>query len=112
MSKMVEIDQLLHRAHLFITEGQEEEALATLSKISSEHPQDKLEIAYLNAWCYTLRGRWDEAAQFLLFTENPVVDYAEIQSAAQTERRRRAYYLLLLGNIAVNLGRYEEATRH
>src|SRR5215472_10870220 len=110
------VNQLLHRAHLFITEGQEEEALATLDQIQPEDATQKCEVAYLRAWCYTLNGRWDEAAQFLLDPEM-VPDIAnentsDIQAFGQTERRRRASYLLLLGKIAVNLSRYEEATRH
>lgn len=53
-----------------------------------------------------MRGQWDEAAQFL--SENPL----NIKSLGQTERHRRPHYLLLLGNIALNLGRYDEAVRH
>jgi tetratricopeptide (TPR) repeat protein len=115
MSEIV-VNQLLHRAHLFITEGQEEEALATLDQIQTEEADQKYEVAYLRAWSYTLTGRWDEAAQFLL---NPAITpestnghLSDIQAFGQTERRRRAFYLLLLGKIATKLARYEEATRH
>lgn len=112
MPETAAINQLLHRAHLFITEGQEEEALATLERIQTEDVSQKREVAYLRAWCYTLCRRWDEAAQFLLDPDITQENSSDIQAFGQTERRRRASYLLLLGNIAANLGRYEEATRH
>jgi len=112
MSETNEVKRLLHRAYLFITEQQETEALATLDQVSTDKKEEKLEVAYLRAWCYTLREHWDEAAQFLLDPEIHEEEISDIQSIGQTERRRRAYYLLLLGNIATNLGRYEEATRH
>ncbi len=112
MSETATVDQLLHRAHLFITEGQIEEALATLGQIQPEDISQKREVAYLQAWCCTIDRRWDEAAQFLLDPDVTPQSEGDIQAFGQTERRRRASYLLLLGNIASNLGRYEEATRH
>lgn len=112
MSENITVDQLFHRAHLFITEGQGEEALAVLDTIQVEDPSQKREMAYLRAWCYTLGEHWDQAAQFLLSADMSEEPTSDIQSLGQTERRRRASYLLLLGNVAINLGRYEEATRH
>ncbi len=112
MSESITVEQLFHRAHLFITEGQREEALAVLDKIQVEDPAQRRELAYLRAWCSTLGDHWDEAAQFLLSADVNEEPVSDIQALGHTERRRRAHYLLLLGNIAVNLGRYEEATRH
>jgi tetratricopeptide (TPR) repeat protein len=112
MSENITPSQLLHRARLVITEGQEEEALAALAKVQPEDEPQKYELAYLRAWCHTLRGRWDEAAHILLASGATGDKIDDIQSLGQTERRRRAYDLLLLGDIASNLGRYEEATRH
>ncbi len=112
MSETTTIELLLNRAHLFITEGQEEEALETLAKIQADDPTQQREIAYLRAWCCTLHQNWDEAAQFLFPSDSPEEKAATIQSIGQTERRRRAQYLLLLGDIAVNIERYEEATGH
>lgn len=112
MSENITVDQLFHRAHLFITEGQGEEAQAVLDTIQVEDPSQRRELAYLRAWCYTLGEHWDEAAQFLLSADVNDEPASDIQSLGQTERRRRASYLLLLGNIAINLGHYEEATRH
>lgn len=112
MSETSATKHLLHRAYLYITEQQEKEALATLDQISINNKEEQVEVAYLRAWCYTLEEHWDEAAQFLLDPEISGENITDIQSIGQTERRRRAYYLLLLGNIASNLGRFEEATRH
>lgn len=112
MSEVATVDQLLRRAHFFLTEGQEEEALTTLKKVQAENLEQEREVAYLYACCSTSRGRWDEAAQFLLSADITAENIDTIKSSSQTERRRRAYYLLLLGNIAINLGRYEEALSH
>ena len=108
----ITLEQLFQRAYFFITEGRIENALATLEGISAERPEQKREIAYLRAWCHMLRERWDIAAQFILSAE--VIDdpISDISTLGQTERRRRSYYILVLGNVAANLGRYEEAARH
>ena len=112
MSETVPVEQLLHRAHLFIAEGQEAEALSTLEKVKNADEKQKREIVYLRAWSLTLHGQWDEAAKHLLNLEISGERVDDIQTLGQTERRRRAYYLLLLGNIAHNLGLFEEAIRH
>lgn len=112
MSKAVNVDLLFRRIHLFIAEGQQEEALATLVQIQPEGVRQKREVSYLQAWCATLRGQWDEAAQFLRSSDLAEHEIETIQSLGQTERRRRAHYLLLLGSLAINLECYEEATGH
>jgi tetratricopeptide (TPR) repeat protein len=110
MSEIVSVDLLLHRIHLFMTEGREEEALAILEKISTSEPRQQREVAYLRAWCAAWQECWDEVAPFLLTAE--IAGKDDLQSPGQTERRRRAHYFLLLGKIASDLGYYEEATRH
>lgn len=111
MSESVIGDQF-YRAQLFITEGQVENALAVLDQVQPENLEQKREVAYLRAWGCTVRDHWDEAAQFLLAADISDELVTDIQSLGQTERRRRAHYLLLMGNIAVNIGRLEEAIRH
>lgn len=111
MSQKTEITQLLRRAHLFITEGQEKEALATLDKIQTDNPDYLREIAYLRAWCCTFHTSWDEAAGYLAPYYSQV-SADNLQDMGQTERRRRAFYLLMLGNAAADLSRFEEATHH
>lgn len=101
-----------HRAHLFIGEGQIDEALAVLEQIQPASQQEKQEIAYLRAWCYAELNRWEEAAQFLLAAGAAEEALHDIQAQRQTERRRRAYYQLIMGNVATNMGHYEEGMRH
>ena len=106
------ITNQFYRAHLFIGEGQIDEALAVLEQIQPASPEEKQETAYLRAWCYTERNAWDEAAQFLLDAGVSGESISDIQAQGQTERRRRVHYLLLMGDIAVRMGRFEEGMRH
>jgi tetratricopeptide (TPR) repeat protein len=112
MSQTDSTDVLLERAYNLITEGLSAEARATLEHLQPETPQQKLEAAYLQAWSHTLDSHWDAAAKFLLDPEITQEQVGDMQSLGQTERRRRAWYLLLLGDIALNLGRYEEGKEH
>jgi tetratricopeptide (TPR) repeat protein len=105
-------EKQFQRVHLFIGEGQIDEALAALEQIQPTDLKEKQEIAYLRAWCYTERNCWDEAAQFLLDAGISEESMSDIQAQGQTERRRRAYYQLMMGNIAANLGHHEEGMRH
>ncbi|HEY0757174.1 MAG TPA: tetratricopeptide repeat protein [Ktedonobacteraceae bacterium] len=105
-------DKQFHRIHLFIGEGRVDEALAALEQIQSANEREKQEVAYLRAWCYAERGSWSEAAQFLSNTGVSEEAVNDIQALGQTERRRRAYYQLLMGDIASNLGHHEEGMRH
>lgn len=112
MTENTTVEQLFQRAYFFITEGNIENALAVLDSIQAESVEQKREEAYLRAWCHMLRGHWDEAARFILSAEVSGEAISDILSLGQTERRRRSYYILVLGDVAVNLWRYEEAMRH
>src|SRR5258708_21881416 len=116
MSETVNIDQLLRRAHHLITEGREEDAFGILEKLQPETSAQTFELTYLRAWYFTLHGLWDDAAQLLLasdFVKEFVEEKFEtIQDLGQTERRRKAHYLLMMGKIAINLGLYDEAISH
>ncbi len=105
-------DKQFHRIHLFIGEGQVEDALTALEQIQPADEKERQEVAYLRAWCYTEQGRWDEAAHMLPEAGASEEAVNDIQALGQTERRRRAYYQLLMGNIAVNRGHHEEGMRH
>jgi tetratricopeptide (TPR) repeat protein len=105
-------EQLFQRAYLLIAEGQIENALAALDGIQAEDLEQKREVAYLHAWCSMLRDRWDEAAHYILPQEISGETIADVQELGRTERRRRPYYLLVLGDVAANLWRYEEAIGH
>lgn len=106
------MEQLFERAYFFITEGRKENALALLDSIQSENEGQKRELAYLRAWCYVLDGLWDQAGQVLFSPGVSNETITDIRTLGQTERRRKAYYILVMGDVAVNLARYEEATRH
>lgn len=105
-------EKQFQRIHLFIGEGQINEALAALEQIQPANLKEQQEVAYLRAWCYAERNCWDEAARFLLDAGISEESMSDIQVQGQTERRRRAYYQLLMGNIAANLGHHEEGMRH
>jgi tetratricopeptide (TPR) repeat protein len=105
-------DNQFRRIHLLIGEGQIDEAQAALELIQPESQRERYEVAYLRAWCSAESNNWDEAARCLLVAGTDEAEVAEIQGQAQTERRRRAYYQVLLGNVAARLGHYEEGMRH
>jgi tetratricopeptide (TPR) repeat protein len=111
MSQSPEIELLVRRARLYIQEGQPEEALAALETIKTDDPEQEQEVAYLCAWCYNQQGRWVEAVRYLSsYTPNTIED--NWNDADHNERERRAFYLLWLGNAAVNLSHYGDASRH
>jgi tetratricopeptide (TPR) repeat protein len=112
MLEPVTVERLFQRAYLLIAEGQLENALAALDHIQAESLEQKREIAYLRAWCSMLHNNWDEAAQYILPQEISGETIADVQELGRTERRRRPYYLLVLGDVAANLWRYEEAIQH
>ncbi len=101
-----------HRVHLFIGEGQVDEALAALEQIQPANQKELHEIAYLRAWCYSERNNWEEAARLLPDAGASEEVLSDIEALGQTERRRRAHYQLLMGHVAVQIGHYEEAMRH
>jgi tetratricopeptide (TPR) repeat protein len=111
MSQTQDAELLLLRARLNIQEGRPQEALAVLETIQTEDPEQKREIAYLCAWCYSQQSCWVEAVQHLSsYTPNNIED--NWNDADHNERERRAFYLLWLGNAAVNLSHYADASRH
>lgn len=101
-----------HRIHLFIGEGQIDEAQAALEQIQSENQEETHEAAYLRAWCCAESNNWDEAARSLIAAGVSEQAVSDIQAQGQTQRRRRAYYQVLLGNVAARLGHSEEGMRH
>lgn len=112
MSENTSIEQLFERAYLFITEGRKENALALLDGIQPENEEQRREEAYLRAWCHVLDGHWDQAGQILFSPGVSKETITDIRSLGQTERRRKAFYILVMGDVAVNLAHFEQATRH
>jgi len=112
MSDPITAERLFQRAYLLIAEGQIENALAALDDIQAESLEQTREVAYLRAWCAMLRNHWDEAANYILPQEISGETIADLQELGRTERRRRPYYLLVLGDVATNLWHYEQAIQH
>jgi tetratricopeptide (TPR) repeat protein len=112
MDVQSDTELLTLRARLLMEEGQNELALTTLEEIQTDDPEQERQIAYLSAWCHTRLGHWTEALRLLapLYTPGSIED--NWNDANHNERERRAFYLLCLGNAAVNLNRYEEASQH
>jgi tetratricopeptide (TPR) repeat protein len=108
----VTAERLFQRAYLLLAEGQLEHALTALDTIQAESLEQKREVAYLRAWGAMLQEHWDEAAQYILPQEISGETIADLLELGRTERRRRPYYLLVLGDVAANLWRYEEAIQH
>src|SRR6266849_913895 len=112
MPQSPEIERTLHRIRLLTEEGQEDDVLAELDAIQTDDPQMQQKITYTRAWFYTQKRQWKQAFQYL----SPLYDPRSIEDnwddTTHTERERRAFYLLWLGNVAVNLSRYEDASRH
>lgn len=112
MQGQSDIEVLILRARLKMEEGQYDQALTTLEGIQTEDLEQQHQIAYLSAWCHTRLAHWAEALRLLspLYTPGSIED--NWNDANHNERERRAFYLLCLGNAAVNLNRFEEASQH
>jgi len=112
MNGQPDSELLILRARLLMEEGQNDLALAALEAIQTSDQEQQHQIAYLSAWCHTRLEHWTEALRLLspLYTPGSIED--NWNDANHNERERRAFYLLCLGNAAVNLNRFEEASQH
>ncbi|MDQ2907483.1 MAG: tetratricopeptide repeat protein [Chloroflexota bacterium] len=111
-----EIETVLYRAQLLLEEGQLEAALAILETARPSEERHQQERDYLLGWCYTQQQRWHEATHILLSLckqENTSGSDTEIkQSGKHSRREQLARSFLRLGDAAVNLSRYSDASRH
>ncbi|HKV56650.1 MAG TPA: tetratricopeptide repeat protein [Ktedonobacteraceae bacterium] len=112
MPQLTEIERTLRRIRLLTEEGLDEDVLEQLDALHTEDAQMQKEITYTRAWYYTQKRRWSEAFEQLAPLYDPRSIQDDWEDASHTERERRAFYLVWLGQIAVNLGRYEDASRH
>ena len=112
MSEPKDFEQTLRRIRHMLGEGQEEMVLEELDALKSDDPQQQQEITYTRAEYYTRKEQWEKAVQYLepLYNTRAIED--DWNDADHTERERRAYYLLWLGNAAVNVSRYDDAAQH
>jgi tetratricopeptide (TPR) repeat protein len=81
-----------------------------LEPLYSDGQEEQQERAYLLGWGYTLSRRWDDAVRVL--TSLPSFVEGEGDQENRIDRERRALCTLYLGNAAVQLARYEDASRH
>ena len=107
MSEPSEFQRKLHRIRLLLGEGQQEIALTELDAIQTNDPQEQQEINYTRAEYYTQIEQWDKAVQYLEPLYSSRANEENWNAADHTERERRAYYLLWLGNAAANVSRYQ-----
>src|SRR6266487_4536741 len=109
MTSRTNPQMLLYRARLFLEEGRSDEALSALESIHTEDEKQQQDVAYLLGWCYIQRKQWKEAVQVL----TPLAQIKpEGEADTLLERERLALYLLHLGEAAINLSHYEDASQH
>jgi tetratricopeptide (TPR) repeat protein len=108
MAENDEVLRTLKRAQLRLEEGQHDLALAELEAIEPENEEQRHEKQYLLGWYCVQRRRWSDAERYLLPLYQSRIEHGE---QAQ-DRARKAIYLQWLGDVAVNLNRYEDASRH
>lgn len=108
MSEHTDVQRALKRARLRLEEGQHDLALVTLESIEPENEEEQQEKNYLLGWYSIQRRHWSDAEHYLL----PLY-HSKLERGEQAlDRARMAIYLQWLGDVAVNLNRYEDAARH
>ncbi|HEU5382677.1 MAG TPA: tetratricopeptide repeat protein, partial [Ktedonobacteraceae bacterium] len=70
------------------------------------------EEAYWRAWSHAQDGQWDQAGQVLFSPEVSGETFPDLRVLGRTERRRKIYYTLAMGDVAVRLAHYEQAMFH
>ncbi len=102
----------LNRARLLLEEGRGEAARMVLEAVKIDSDAQQRDMTYLLGWYYIINRQWEEAAQAL--SPLMIPDATDIEDVQPTllERERFAVHLLRLGQIAVNLAHYEDASRH
>jgi tetratricopeptide (TPR) repeat protein len=106
-----EIERALRRVRLLTEEGQEENVLEQLDALLIENPHMRHEINFTRAWYHTQKKEWKEAFEHLSSLYDPQAIQDDWDDTTHTERERRAFYLVWLGTIAVNLSQYDDASR-
>ena len=98
-----------NRARLLLEDGKSEDARVVIDAIQTETDAQQRDVTYLLGWYYISSRQWDDAVQTLspLLPNTP-----EVAQETLLERERLAIYLLRLGQTAVNLAHYEDASQH
>lgn len=103
----------LRTVHHLLAQGKGEEARLLLAQISARSPAQRKEFPYLQAWDAALQEQWESVAQQV--RDMPVLLQDVERESLLTHgslRRRRPFCLLLLGEMARELGYPEEAIEH
>ncbi len=107
------IQTSLNRARLLLEAGKNEDARVVLEAIQVDTEEQQRDVTYLWGWYYILNKQWHDASQILLPLLNPIhAENQDIQQETLLERERFVIYLLRLGQTAVGLAHYEDASRH
>ncbi len=103
----------LNRARLLLEEGRSEAARTVLEAIQTGTDAQQRDVIYLLGWYYIISSQWENAAQALSSLVTHIASKGEeAQQETLLERERLAIHLLRLGQTAVNLAHYEDASRH
>ncbi len=112
MHKKSNVERSIYRIQLWMEEGQYDLALTALQHLKTHNIDQTRLILYISAWCQTLLEQWTEA-QSLLNSIYPLCNFeANWNSTKHNERERRAFCLMCLGNAALELNRFKEASQH
>ncbi len=105
---------LLNYARLLLEEGSSEAALTVLEAIHADTVKQQHDVSYLLGWYYILSKQWREAAHMLssVFPNERDEDEENTEQETLLERERSAIYLLRLGQTAISLAHYEDASQH
>lgn len=103
----------LNRARLLLEEGRSEDARTVLEAIQTDTDEQQHDVTYLLGWYYIISRQWENATQTLSSLVTHITSEDEdAQQETLLERARLAIHLLRLGQTAVNLAHYEDASRH
>ena len=112
MHKKSSVERSIYRVQLWMEEGQYDLALTALQNLKTRNIDQTRLIIYISAWCHTLLEEWTEAQCLLNSLYPPSSIEANWHSTKHNERERRAFCLMCLGNTALVLNRFEEASQH
>jgi len=112
MHKKSSVERSIYRIQLWMEEGQYDLALTALQHLKTRNIDQTRLIIYISAWCHTLLEQWTEAQCLLNSLYPPSSIEANWNSTKHNERERRAFCLMCLGNTALVLNRFEEASQH
>jgi tetratricopeptide (TPR) repeat protein len=112
MHKKSSVERSIYRIQLWMEEGQYDLALTALQRLKTHTIDQTRLIIYISAWCHTLLEQWTEAQSVLKSLYASCSIEANWDCTKHNERERRAFCLGCLGNAALELDRFEEASRH